>query len=148
MRGGGAPPPSLCASPTKTRLHRAGIERHLSNSYSSLVETAFPALVSSIMVEADYSPVPGREGIHSPEYGGLPGEDADAFPANFFKDKKGRTALFSRSYLWRRRMSYAGAAALFFVVGLGLSWEIGKNRGHIGGKFPLLASMSSRHLLY
>ena len=79
-------------------------------------------------VEPDYSRVAG---IHDPEAGD---EDfVDTYPTSFLgsNDKKGRH-LFSRSYMWRRRISYGVTGTIFLLAGLALSYHFGSSRGHVG----------------
>ena len=79
-------------------------------------------------VEPDYSRVAG---VHDPEAGD---EDfVDTYPTSFLgsNDKKGRH-LFSRSYMWRRRISYGVTGTIFLLAGLALSYHFGSSRGHVG----------------
>ena len=81
------------------------------------------------MAEPDYSRVPG---VSDPEIGGKD-DFVDTFPTSFLgKDFKGRRNVFSRSYLWRRRISYAVTSTVFLLAGLALSYHFGRSRGHVG----------------
>ena len=78
-------------------------------------------------VEPDYSRVAG---VHDPEAGD---EDfVDTYPTSFLGNDKGRRSMFSRSYMWRRRISYGVTGTIFLLVGLALSYHFGSSRGHVG----------------
>ena len=82
-------------------------------------------------VEPDYSRVAG---VNDPEAGD---EDfVDTYPTSFFgNDKSRRSSIFSRSYMWRRRISYGVTGAIFLLAGLALSYHFGSSRGHVGKLF-------------
>lgn len=78
-------------------------------------------------VEPDYSRVAG---VHDPEAGD---EDfVDTYPTSFLGNDKGRRGMFSRSYMWRRRISYGVTGTIFLLAGLALSYHFGSSRGHVG----------------
>ena len=78
-------------------------------------------------VEPDYSRVAG---VHDPEAGD---EDfVDTYPTSFLGNDKGRRNMFSRSYMWRRRISYGVTGTIFLLAGLALSYHFGSSRGHVG----------------
>lgn len=81
-------------------------------------------------VEPDYSRVAG---VHDPEAGD---EDfVDTYPTSFLGNDKGRRNMFSRSYMWRRRISYGVTGTIFLLAGLALSYHFGSSRGHVGKIF-------------
>ena len=78
-------------------------------------------------VEPDYSRVAG---VHDPEAGD---EDfVNTYPTSFLGNDKGRRSMFSRSYMWRRRISYGVTGTIFLLAGLALSYHFGSSRGHVG----------------
>lgn len=92
------------------------------------------------MAEPDYSRVPG---VNDPEAGR--DDFVDTFPTSFLgKDIKGRRSMFSRSYLWRRRISYAVTSAVFLLAGLALSYHFGRRGEHEGKQ----GSKYYLHVLY
>jgi len=88
--------------------------------------------------EPDYSRVAG---VHDPEAGD---EDfVDTYPTSFLgNNDKGRRNLFSRSYMWRRRISYGVTGTIFLLAGLALSYHFGSSRGHVGGAGSFLGTVT------